>query len=192
MLFTRAVRSHIAGMTAAAKSIVLIGMMGAGKSSIGRCLETLTGLSRFDTDESIVSKCALSIPEIFSKYGEARFRDMETEILSSFMPAHAAIVVTGGGMVLREQNVVMLKRLGTVVYLEADEGILFERATRRGNRPLLQGENPRARFSQIFHDRAALYAAAADFRINTTSSTHEEVARAILDEIENRLAAARL
>lgn len=176
-------------MSRSVKSIVLIGMMGAGKSSVGRCLQKRTGLARFDTDEVVASKLGLSISEIFSQHGEDRFREVETQVLVEFASAQSAIIVTGGGIVLREKNVLLLKRLGTVIWLEADEETLFERATRREGRPLLKTENPRSTFSQLLHERAPLYARAADIRVNTTNSTHDEVADIILEDIENRTAA---
>jgi len=188
-LFTGAVRSHIAGVNQRAKSIVLIGMMGAGKSSVGRCLRRRTGLAGFDTDEAVASKFQLSIPEIFSKYGEDRFREIETQVLMGFSPEHMAIITTGGGIILRDENVALLKCLGTIVWLEAEEETLFERASRRGERPLLKTENPRATLSRLLRERAPLYARAADFRVNTTNLTHDQVADVILEEIESRTVA---
>jgi shikimate kinase len=158
--------------------------MGAGKSSVGRCLQRRTGLARLDTDEIVSSKFSLSIPEIFSRDGEARFREMETQTLRELEPDQRSIIVTGGGIVLRDENVDLLRRLGTVVWLEADEDRLFERASRRGDRPLLQAENPRARFSELLQTRLPLYAKAADIRLDTSSLTHDEVADKILNKIE--------
>jgi shikimate kinase len=102
--------------------------MGAGKSSVGRWLERRTGLPRIDTDEIIASKFGLSIPEIFSRHGEGRFRDAETEVLSALVPERPSIIVTGGGIVVRPENVTIMKRLGTIVWLAGDEKKLFERA----------------------------------------------------------------
>ncbi len=171
-----------------ATSIVLIGMMGAGKSSVGRCLQRQTGLSRFDTDEMAASKLGLSIPEIFSKFGEEKFREIETQALRELDPAKAVIVVTGGGIVLRDENVDLLKRLGTVVWLEAQEETLFERASHRGNRPLLKTENPRKTLSEILRARSPLYARVADIRVDTSALNHDEVAAAILSKIEDSIA----
>ena len=168
-----------------AKSIVLIGMMGAGKSSVGRCLQRQTGLSGFDTDEMTASKLGLSIPEIFSKFGEEKFRKIETQALRGLDPAKAVIIVTGGGIVLRDENLDLLERLGTVVWLEAHEETLFERASHRGNRPLLQTENPRATFAELLRTRTPLYAKVADIRIDTSSLNQDDVAEMILDKIGN-------
>jgi shikimate kinase len=168
------------------KSIVLVGMMGAGKSSVGRCLQSRTGLIRFDTDEIVSSRFGLSIPEIFTKFGEDQFRQAETEALANLTPMKPAIIVTGGGVVLREENTAHLKRLGMVVWLDAEEGALFERASRRGNRPLLQTENPRESLSLMLQARTPLYAKAADMRVETTKLTHDEVTDIILAKIERR------
>src|SRR5689334_5425163 len=124
----------------AAKSIVLIGMMGAGKSSVGRALERRTGLAHFDTDEAVAAQFGMSITEIFAKHGEENFRAAETDVLRNFNPDRAAIITTGGGIVVRAQNVELLKRLGTIVWLNGDEMTLFERASRRNTRPLLQND----------------------------------------------------
>ena len=164
---------------------MLIGFMGAGKSSVGRLLEKRTGLSRFDTDEMILAKYGLTIPEIFSQQSEERFREMETEALRELPRARPAVVVAGGGIVLREENVDLMRQLGTIVWLEANEETLFERATRKGNRPLLQTENPRKTFSELLRTRTPLYARIADVRIATSSLSHEEVAETVLNKIDN-------
>ena len=181
-LFKSPLQTHIV-IVNSARSIVLIGIMGAGKSSVGRCLQRLAGLARFDTDEMVAAQFGISIPEIFATHGEERFRDAETEELRTLAPDRPAIVVTGGGIVLRRQNVDLLKRLGTVVWLTADEATLFERASRRTDRPLLQNENPRASFSDLVRNRRPLYAAAADFEVDTSFLTHDKIADEILDKI---------
>lgn len=163
------------------RSIVLIGMMGAGKSTVGRLLQRRTGLELYDTDAAISDQFGLTIPEIFDRFGEDRFREAETEALQAFEPRKAAIVVTGGGIVLRQQNVACLRRFGFVVWLEADGGTLFERATRRGNRPLLRTQNPRATIETLRTERMPLYKEAADLRIDTSTMNHDEIADAILN-----------
>jgi shikimate kinase len=168
----------------AAKSIVLIGMMGAGKSSVGRSLQRQSGLARLDTDEMLVTDFGMSIAEIFEKHGEEKFRGAETEVLRKMAPDRPAIIVTGGGIVTRGQNVELLKGIGTIVWLAADEAILFERAARRDHRPLLQKEDPRAIFSNLFREREPLYAAAADIRIDTSRMNHDDVAETILNKME--------
>jgi len=167
----------------AGKSIVLIGMMGAGKSSVGRCLQRRTQFALLDTDEIVASKFGLSIPEIFSKYGEQVFREAETQALREMAPDKQTIIVTGGGIVLCEDNLDFLKRLGVVVWLDSKEETLFERVARSGNRPLLQRGNPREVFAQILQARLPLYAKVANIRVDTSVLTDEEVAVAIFSKL---------
>ena len=105
-------------------------------------------------------------------------------MLRKLAPERPTIVVTGGGIVGNTENLDLLKRLGTVVWVTADEATLFERASRRNDRPLLQKENPRAVFSKLFRERESLYAAAADLRVDTSALTHDEVAETILNRLE--------
>jgi shikimate kinase len=169
-------------VTGVVKSIVLIGMMGAGKSSVGRCLHRRTGLPLLDIDEFVASKFEMSIPEIFAEHGEKKFREVESEALRRVQTKKETIIVTGGGGVLRTENVEILRR-GVVVWLDADEKTLFARASRKQNRPLLQTKNPRKSFSQILAARRPLYANIADIRIDTSVLTDEEVAVAILAKL---------
>ena len=170
-------------MSQTGKSIVLIGMMGAGKSSVGRCLQQRTKVTLLDTDDIIAAKFGISIPEIFSKYGEHAFREAETQALRELAPAKQTIIVTGGGIVLREQNIDFLKRLGIVVWLHGNRETLFERASRVRIRPLLQSENPREAFAEILEARLPLYAKVANIRVDTSELTEEEVVVAILSKL---------
>ena len=158
--------------------------MGSGKSSVGRCLQRQLGLARVDTDELIVTKLGMEIPEIFSEYGEPRFRDVETEVLRELELNRPAIIVTGGGTILKPENVEILRNLGKIVWLDASEEILFERAMRKNDRPLLQNENPRSSFSALLNGRLPVYAKAADVRIDTSQLSHDEVAGEILKKLE--------
>jgi shikimate kinase len=165
------------------KSIVLIGMMGAGKSAVGRCLQQRTKLTLLDTDAIVAAKFGISIPEIFSKYGEHAFREAETQALRELAPAKQTIIVAGGGIVLREQNIDFLKRLGIVVWLHGNKETLFERASRVRTRPLLHSENPREAFKEILQARLPFYAKVAHIRVDTSALTDEEVAVAILTRL---------
>ncbi|MFZ3376251.1 MAG: shikimate kinase, partial [Chthoniobacterales bacterium] len=117
-------------------------------------------------------------------HGEERFREVEAQVLVELATGEATIIVTGGGIVLRKENVDLLKQLGTIVWLDADEETLFERASRRGNRPLLQMEDPRVTFSEISRARAPHYAKIANIRVATSVLTHDEVADVILSKVE--------
>jgi shikimate kinase len=165
------------------KSIVLIGMMGAGKSSVGRCLHRRTGLALLDIDEVVASKFQMSIPKIFAEHGEKKFREAETEALRRVQTEEQKIIVTGGGVVLRNDNVEILRKQGVIVWLDGNQDTLFARASEKQNRPLLQTKNPRKAFSQILRARRSLYADMADVRIDTSVLTDEEVAVAILAKV---------
>ena len=165
------------------KSIVLVGMMGAGKSSVGACLRRRTGLGLLDTDEIVASNFGMSIPEIFAEHGERKFREAETEALHRMRTEEQTIIITGGGVVLRKENVAILRSQASIVWLDADEETLFARASRKQNRPLLQTKNPRKTFSQILGARRPLYANIADIRVDTSVLTDEEVAVAILTKL---------
>jgi len=158
-------------------------MMGAGKSSVGACLRQRTGLGLLDTDEIVASKFGMPIPEIFARYGEKKFREAETEALRRMRTEEQTIITTGGGIVLRKENVEILRSQAAIVWLDADEETLFARASRKRNRPLLHTKNPRKAFSQIFGARRPLYANIADIRIDTSALTDEEVAVAILAKL---------
>ena len=165
------------------RAIVLIGFMGSGKSSAGRILERKTGWPRFDTDELVSARFGRPIPEIFADFGEDTFRDAESEVVGQLSAATPAVIVTGGGIVLRASNVELLRRAGTLVHLEADEETLFRRVSRRTTRPLLQTENPRATLAELLRVRLPLYREAADFQVDTSRLTHEEVAEAVLNKV---------
>ena len=173
-------------MSSRAQSVVLIGMMGAGKSSVGRALQRRTGLPRFDMDELIEAKAGMSIPEIFAQKGEPWFRDLESTVLAEAPLQGPAIIVTGGGVVLRPNNMTALKQMGTVVWLGAEAATLLARASRRGNRPLLQTADPQVAMAALLAVRLPLYAQAADIRIDTTRLTHEEVTDVILAELHKQ------
>ena len=165
------------------RSIVLIGMMGAGKSSVGRCLHRRTGWVLLDIDELVASRFGMSIPEIFAEHGEEKFREAEMEALRRIRTEEQTIIVTGGGIVLRKENVEILRSQAVIVWLDADAETLFARASRKQNRPLLQTKNPRKTFSQIHSARRPLYANIADIRLDASVLTDEEVAVAILAKL---------
>lgn len=164
-------------------SIVLIGMMGAGKSSVGTCLQRRTAFALFDTDDIVASKFGLAIPEIFSKHGEKKFREAETQALRELSETQRAIIVTGGGIVLRHENLQILERLGVTIWLDANEETLFERASRSGNRPLLRVKSPRRAFARMLQARHPLYGSVADVRVDTSMLTAEEIVVAILSKL---------
>ncbi len=168
-----------------ARSIVLIGFMGTGKSLVGKVLEQRTGFRRFDTDEIISSKLRMVIEKIFSTHGEKHFRELETETLLSLPTEEPTIIVTGGGIVLRSENIDLLKGLGAVVWLDADEATLRTRIDRLSDRPLLQTANPEATLSELLEARQPLYRSAADLRVDISQKNPEQIAELILKNISD-------
>ena len=156
-----------------------------GKSVVGKALEQKTGLPRFDTDEIISSKSKMPIREIFSTHGEEHFRNLETETLRSMSLEEPAIIVTGGGIVLRAENMDLLRQLGTVVWLDADEATLRTRIRGHSDRPLLQTANPRAALSELLAAREPLYRRAADLRVDVSQKNPQQIAELILENIRN-------
>ena len=169
-------------------NLVLIGFMGSGKSSIGRILATKLGAQLTDTDAMIVQEAGMPITQIFAGEGEEGFRNFESRVLEKLVARNASgmVIATGGGIVTREANLPLLHRLGFVIELTASEEVIFERVSRNKARPLLHTPNPRETVSKLLAVRAPLYAAAADFTIDTSARSHTEVAEAILAEAHRR------
>lgn len=163
-------------------NIYLIGMMGAGKTAIGKAVRDLAGMNFFDLDEEIQSETGLSINEIFEKKGEAVFRAEEKRILTEASRQKRTVIATGGGVVLNPENVRVMKATGRVIYLAASLETLWRRVRDKKDRPLLKAADPKAVFLQLFHERRPLYEAAADGRIETDGLDPPAAARRIVDE----------
>jgi len=127
----------------------------------------------------------MPIEKIFLTHGEEHFRDLETETLRSLSAEEPAIIVTGGGIVLRSENVELLKRLGAVVWLDADEATLRTRIHRLSDRPLLQTANPEATLSELLEAREPLYRNAADLRVDISQKNPEQIAELILKNVRD-------
>jgi len=163
-------------------TLVLIGFMGCGKSSIGRRLAYMTGHRFVDTDELVVQREDCTISEIFALGGEQAFREVEHSVLAELVGTIGIVLATGGGAILREANRNLLHEIGIVVWLDAHPDVLFERATRGNRRPLLQTANPRESFDTLLSSRRSIYEATADFRIESSYLDHDEVARTVLEK----------
>ena len=163
-------------------NFVLTGFMGCGKSTVGRRLAALTGHRFVDTDELIVKTQNKSIPEIFAEVGEEGFRDIEQRVLRDLVGVAGVVLSTGGGAILREENREALKKVGVIVWRDADPDVLVVRASRSTRRPLLQTDNPRETFDCLFESRKSIYQALADFRFDSTNIEHDIVARKVLEQ----------
>lgn len=168
-------------MSVVDRSIVLIGFMGTGKSSVGRRLALSRGWPRLDTDAMIAAAVRMRISEIFERLGQERFREEESAMLAKIDATQRAVIITGGGAILRPENRVRLHVLGTVFCLTATLSTLLERLGRRSDRPLLQTEDPAATVENLLRKREPLYRETADFTIDTTGMSHDQVANAIED-----------
>lgn len=168
-----------------ADNYVLIGFMGAGKSSIGKLLARKTGKTFLDTDEMIVKQMNLSINEIFSEYGEEYFRNLETNLLKALCDnAHDNIISVGGGLPMKEENRPYLKKLGTVVYLSVNEGTVIKRLRGDTSRPLLRGtkEEVKQKVKELLSKRKDIYASCANIVVATDKMTKEEIVEEILSK----------
>ena len=154
--------------------------MGSGKSSIGRIVAARLGFQFLDTDQMVVEKTGAQIADIFRERGEEFFRDEESCALESMQNRNGLVIATGGGIILRESNTALLRKLGPVVWLSANEEIIFERVSRNNKRPLLQTENPRETIRTLLAQRTPLYAAAAQCTVNTGNQLHDEIADAVI------------
>jgi shikimate kinase len=139
------------------KTVVLVGMMGAGKSAVGRALALRLRAPMRDSDAEIVARSRLSIAEIFDRYGEAFFREKETQVIDSLLDGPPAILSTGGGAWMSEKNRALLTERAAVLWLQADLDLLWSRVKHKTTRPLLQTDDPRRTLAEIFAARTPIY-----------------------------------
>ena len=158
-----------------ARPIVLVGMMGAGKSTIGRRLATRLGLSFVDADTEIeTAHAGLSIPEIFATYGEPYFRDGEARVIARLLCDGAGVLATGGGAFMREETRRRIKEKGVSIWLKADADVILRRVKRRNDRPLLQTDDPAAVIAKLIDERYPVYAE-ADLTLHSRDVKHEDI-----------------
>lgn len=158
-----------------ARAIVLVGMMGSGKSSVGRRLATRLGLPFVDADTEIETAAHMTIPEIFAQRGEAEFREGERRVISRVLTTRAPLVLaTGGGAFMNAETRARVKELGISVWLKAEPDVLMRRVRKRSNRPLLQTADPEATLRRMLAEREPVYAL-ADLTILSSDEPHEVV-----------------
>ncbi len=164
-------------------NLFLVGLPGAGKSTLGRQLARRL-IKRFvDADTELENRLGVSIPTIFEIEGEAGFRDREEVTLAELTQLVDVVLSTGGGAVLRPANRLRLKENGTVIYLHADPSVLWERVRHSRNRPLLQTSDPRNRLATLYDERDALYREVADHVIESDRDEVMRFARAFEPEV---------
>jgi shikimate kinase len=168
-------------------NVFLVGLMGAGKTSVGRALARRLHKTFYDTDHEIERSTGVKIPLIFEIEGEAGFRTRETKALAELVRRQDIVLATGGGVVLSEQNRKLLAGHGTVVYLRAAPRDLWLRTRHDRNRPLLQTADPLSKLHGLFEERDPLYREVADLVIDTGNQT----VASLVHRLESRLARRR-
>ena len=167
-------------------NIILIGPMGAGKTTIGRQIARLFNFDFFDSDREIEERTGVSIPLIFELEGEEGFRKREQEVIAELAEKKHIVLATGGGAVLKKENQQVLKRSGTIVYLCAGIDDLLERTAKDKNRPLLQTDDPRATLQSILTERDPVYRELADIILKTNKMTVHAAVRELEKELGDR------
>lgn len=155
------------------KRVYLIGYMGCGKSAIGKRLSYATRLPFYDMDTEIERRTGMSIPKIFEKYGEAHFRELETEFLRSFRDEYC-IIATGGGVAMREENRQIMRKTGIVFFLNAPFRDIWRRIASDSNRPVVQ-RSSRKELEKLFRKRMPHYLSAAHFKVETARRSLRDI-----------------
>src|SRR5690606_8655088 len=164
----------------AGRPLVLVGMMGAGKTTVGRRLATRLKRQFLDSDEEIERAAQMSIPEIFEQRGEPEFRAGETRVIARVLKTDNVVLATGGGAFVNAETRALIKDRAISIWLKAEIDILFEHVSRRANRPLLQTANPRATLQKLIDDRYPIYAE-ADITVASRDVPQDAVAGDVVD-----------
>lgn len=164
------------------KNIVLTGFMGTGKTEVGAALSRLLGWRLVDVDEEIEAAGGMAIKEIFKRHGEPAFRDMETKAIKDVSERKNLVISTGGGAVLRQENMDALRKHGVIVCLTADPETILERTGKNSERPLLQVEDPIKKIKELLDFRMPYYEK-ADFMVRTEGKPPIQIAEEILEKL---------
>ena len=169
------------------QNIVLTGFMGTGKSSVARELAALMGRGVIDLDAEIEKTAGMSIADIFASRGEQKFREMETSAARKAAAKRGLIISTGGGVVLRAENMEALRSSGVVFCLTASPETVLKRTAGNRDRPFLQTPDPVGKIGQLLDARAPRYKGSCDYMIDTEGKTPKEIAREISGKFQNSL-----
>lgn len=177
------------GLPSAERSIVMVGLMGAGKSAIGKRLAARLGLAFVDTDQEIELAAGCSIPEIFERFGEQAFRDGERRVIARLLAGPRCVLATGGGAFMDPETRAAVRARGLSVWLRADLDTLVRRTARRTNRPLLNRGDPRKILGDLMALRYPVYAE-ADIHVDSLEAPPEETTARVAAAIDRHFAAA--
>jgi shikimate kinase len=169
------------------RTIALVGLMGAGKSSIGRRLAHAPGLPFLDADEEVERAAARSIPDIFEELGEAAFRDGERRVIARLLDEPPHVLATGGGAFMHPATRELVRQKAISVWLKADMDVLLRRVERRNDRPLLRQGDPRAVLEELARERYPVYAQ-ADITVESGEAAHQATVDAIILALRARAA----
>lgn len=168
------------------KTVVMVGMMGAGKTAVGRALAARLGVPFLDSDAEIVSAANMSIPEIFERDGEAFFRKKESQVIGRLLDEKKCVLSTGGGAFLSDENRNMISDRGVSVWLRADLNVLWNRVKHKDMRPLLRTADPYATLKVLYEQRVPIYSL-ADLTVESDSETAiENMADRVLAALKTR------
>lgn len=165
-----------------ARNLILVGLMGAGKSSIGRLVATQLGIPFVDTDAEIERVSRMTISELFAAYGEEEFRALETRVIKRLLKGGPRVVSTGGGAFINERTRRHVKKGGLSIWLKADLDVLWERVNKRDTRPLLKTENPKQTLENLMNARYPVYAE-ADLTVLSRDVHKDVIAKEVLAAI---------
>ncbi len=170
----------------AGRPLVLVGMMGAGKTTVGRRVAQRLGRRFLDADAEIEQAANMTIAEIFAARGEAEFRAGESRVIERILKQPDVVLATGGGAFMTAKTRALIQALGISVWLKADFDLLFQRVSRRANRPLLKTENPRETLRQLIEERYPTYAE-ADVTVISRDVPQEAVATEVIAAVAHHL-----
>lgn len=168
------------------RSIVLVGMMGVGKSTIGRRLAARLRLPFVDADTEIEAAAGMTIPEIFEHHGEPHFRDGEARVIARLLEGGPRVLATGGGAFMREETRVRIADKAVSIWLKADPDVIMRRVRRRADRPLLQTADPEATVTRLLGEREPVYGR-ADLTISSREVPHERIVEECLEALHVHL-----
>jgi shikimate kinase len=168
------------------RPVVLVGLMGAGKSTIGKKMASMLELPFFDLDTVIENVSRMSVTELFASYGEPEFRDLERRVMQRLLEGGSMILATGGGAYMNEQTRENIASAGISVWLNAELDVLMERVLRRHDRPLLKNDDPRAVMQKLMTERYPVYAT-ADLSIMSRDEKREVIAQEVITLLLNHL-----
>jgi len=171
------------------RPIVLVGLMGAGKTTVGRRLATLLRLPFIDADEEIEKAAGLKVSEIFALHGEEEFRRGERRVIARLLQGPPHVLATGGGAFMNEETRELVRAHGTSVWLRADLDVLMRRVEKRDNRPLLKQGDPRATMERLMAERYPIYGE-ADLVVDSNNGPHASAVTSVIRALAERAAAA--